>query len=239
MDDKQKQIQDIVLSIPEALQNPMGYVRNAIKDIGMAQLNRAIEYGGLPGLTCNTKTLITGDSDAALMVVMDYPTETQARLNKPIGMFEGAEKVRDFLKSCFEAHGVDFSKTLWMNTVPYCPTKMDGNQLVYRTPLKKEIDVCQTYVQYAVDLFHPPMLLLMGNVASNVYVRGTISRIRGTWQNVYCIPTMPTYSPNEMGEYRKVAPEKAMTMLQDFKEDIAIAITEYKRRYPNSSLFIK
>jgi len=239
LDDKQKQIQDIVLSTPEALQNPMGYVRNAIKDIGMAQLNRAIEYGTLPNLRCNTKTLITGDSDAALMVVMDYPTEVQAGIDKPISMFEGAENIQVFLKSCFAAHDIDFNKILWMNTVPYCPTKVDGNRMVYRTPLKKEIDLCQTFVQYAVDLFHPPMLLLMGNVASNVYVRGTISRIRGTWQNVYCIPTMPTYSPNEMGEYRKVAPERAATMLQDFKEDIAIAMTEYKRRYPNSSLFIK
>lgn len=240
MDDKQRQIQDIVLSSPEALLNPMGYVREAIRDLGKLQLNRFIEAGSLPNLKCNTKTRVTGDSDAALMVVMDYPADTQAKLSRSIDMFEGNENVRSFLKTCFESHGVNFNKILWMNTVPYCPTKTVGGEEVPRAPLKKEIELCKTYMRYAVDLFHPPMLLLMGNVASNVYFRGKpISKIRGTWQSVHCIPTMPTYSPNELGEYRSVSPERAMAMLNEFKEDIANAMAEYKRCYPNSNLFVK
>lgn len=220
----------------------MRYVREAVAPCAIQRMNQLLSNCKSCPIHCGTRTLGTGDPNASLLIIMDYPTAQQASYNRPISIFEGNEKVEAFLRATFEKEQVDFSKLFFMNTVNCCPSRTvktaTGKEELYRTPLPNEIRACETYVKYAVDVLHPPMIILMGAVASNVYIKKqAISKIRGTWHSVHCIPAMLTYSPNEIQDYRQVSVEKARLMLQEFQNDIHNALEQYRRMWPNSELF--
>lgn len=242
LDNIQKQIAELVRQSPSAAKNPMKYVRAAVQEYGKDQINKAIANCNICGAKCKTRTLFTGAADAALMIIMDYPIEEQSKLNKPIDIFDNNSRIKDFIFSCFEKHNVNTSKLAFINAVNCCHSRtiqtQTGTEEQYRTPLTKERDECQDFVKYAVDIVHPPMMIIMGNVASNIYIPKTpVSEIRGKWQNVYCIPTMVTYSPHEINDYHSISIEKATQMLKDFTADISNTIEGYKRMWPDSVLF--
>ena len=236
MDKIQEEIKQLLIrsESPDAAKNPMRYIRAAAREYGLSQMNKCITACNKCSNKCRTHTIVTGHPDAAFMVIMDYPTDNQAKLNKSLSVFEGNEKVETFLRTCFESNNVDFDKILFMNAVNCCRSrtvkKDHGIEEVYTTPTQKEIDECGTFVRYTVDLIHPYVIILMGNVASNIYIKKkTISKIRGQWQSVYCIPAMPTYSPHEIQAYEKQDPERARQMLDNLQEDINNAIKVYKK----------
>lgn len=245
LDKIQEQILSCIKQSPDAAHNPMKYVREAIGGYAIEQLNKSIASCSCCKAKCKTRTLATGNPNASLLVIMDYPTESQAGFGKPIPLFAGNEKIERFLRSCFEEFHVDFDQILFMNTVNCCPSRTvnmaDGTtKELYRTPLPGEIQACQTFVRYAVDVIHPPMMILMGGVASSVYIpQKSISKIRGTWQWVHCIPAMPTYSPHEIKDYRAISIEKSNAMLGEFKRDISCALSLYQKQWPNSNLFVR
>ena len=242
LDAIQKQISELIKQSPDAAKNPMKYVREAIQGYSKEQLNKAISNCNVCNCKCKTRTLFTGAADADLMIIMDYPTFEQAEADKPIEVFDNNKKVKKFVLDCLKKHNVNIDRLAFINAVNCCLSRTvqakNGTREEYRTPLIKERDECQDFVKYAVDIVHPPMMIIMGNVASNIYIPKTaISEIHGKWQSVYCIPTMVTYSPHEINDYHALSIEKAVQMLTQFKEDIDNAIKCYKRLWPNSKLF--
>ena len=220
----------------------MQYVREAVKPYALNVLNRDICACNSCGCKCGTRTMITGDVDAPLMCIMDYPTEKQAKLNKPSGIFEGDDDARMLLEHCFENTGVNMEEILFMNTVSCCPSRavavQGGTEEVYRTPFQKEIQACSTFVKYAIQIVYPPMLLIMGNVASNVFLKEPISKARGRWIDYYGIKAKITYSPHEVLDARgQLSNEQWAEMGRQFRQDIEDTITCYRRNWPNSILF--
>lgn len=237
MDKIQEEIKQLLIhsESPDAAKNPMRYIRAAAREYGLSQMNKCIAACNKCSDKCRTHTMVTGRPDAALMVIMDYPTDNQAKQCKSLSVFDGNEKVEAFLRKCFdESNIVKFDDVLFMNAVNCCRSRTvkndHGIEEVYTTPTREEIDECGTFVRYTVDLIHPYVIILMGNVASNIYIKKkAISKIRGQWQSVYCIPTMPTYSPHEIQAYEKQDPERARQMLDNLQEDINNAIKVYKK----------
>ena len=242
MDDVQMQILQAVQRAPGAARNPMAYVREAVRGFALDVLKNDIEKCQFCKHKCQTKTLPTGSDDAPLMCIMDYPTEKQAKLNKPSGIFEGDDDARMLLEHCFENTGVNMEEILFMNTVSCCPSRavavQGGTEEVYRTPFQKEIQACSTFVKYAIQIVYPPMLLIMGNVASNVFLKEPISKARGRWIDYYGIKAKITYSPHEVLDARgQLSNEQWAEMGRQFRQDIEDTITCYRRNWPNSILF--
>lgn len=227
---------------PEAARNPMAYVREAVRGFALDTLKDDIGKCRFCKHKCMTKTLPAGSNDAPLMCIMDYPTEKQAGLGKPAGIFDGDGEAKALLEHCFEDTDVNLGNIFFMNTVSCCPSrtvqKQDGTEEVYRTPTQKEIAACSTFVKYAIQIIYPPMLLIMGNVASNVFLKEPISKARGRWIDYYGIKAKITYSPHEVLDARgQLSNEKWAEMGRQFRQDIADAITCYRRNWPDSILF--
>lgn len=226
-----------------AIRNPMRYVREAVKNFSLDILGKDIETCQFCKHKCKTKTLPTGDYDAPLLCIMDYPTKAQAELGKTISMFEGDESTRALLEHCFQDFHVDINKILFMNTVNCCPSrevpKADGKtEEIYRTPFQKEIQACSTFVKYAIECMYPPMLLIMGNVASNVFLKEPINKAHGKWIDYYGIKAKITYSPHEILDARgQVSNQEWIEMGEAFHQDIKDAMSAYRRNWPDSILF--
>lgn len=237
MDEIQQRIRNLIQeSLVMKTRNIMNYLREAAGDTAIRQMNRIICSCDKCQSPYKTRTIGTGNPCASLMVIMDYPSAKQAGLNKTVSVFEGNEKLETFLKQIFQEFRIDFSQIFFMNVTNCCFCFSDGRE---RAPMEKEIHECETYIKYAIDVIHPPMILLLGSVASSMYVRHQSSfKVRGTWQNIYGIPAMPTYSPNEIKDYQTVSLEKARKMLELFKNDIQRALKEYQKRWPESKLFV-
>ena len=175
------------------------------------------------------------------MVIMDYPHEKQ--IAKGNNFFSDIPKIKAFLDKIFTKLDVNLEQIFYMNTVCGCTTRtvQINNKIknVYRPPTKTEIENCSTFVKYAIDIIHPPMIILMGNVALNVFVHEPISKIRGQWVNAYTIPAMATYSPTYLMDIKgQISETERIRMLKEFQGDIQNAITKYKRDWPNSK-FLK
>ena len=243
MDKVQEQILSLVMKQEDAASNPMRYVREAVKGYALDILKFHLCDCNRCGHKCKTVTKPTGDADAPLLCIMDCPTPEQAKLDGDIDMFDGDESTKALLAHCFSDLHVDMNKILFMNTVSCCPSrtvpKADGTtEEIYRTPFRHEIEECSTYVKYAIECMYPPMMLIMGNIASNVFLKEPISKVRGKWINYYGIKAKITYSPHEVLDARgQISNEDWIQMGTEFRQDIKDAITAYQRQWPDSILF--
>lgn len=244
MDANQCQIFNLAMRSPEAAEDPMKYAREIFAPLAVKNVNKGITFCNGCEVKCKTRTLCTGPYDAQLMVILDYPTQEQAKLNRAIGVLEGTLQTEEFLRRCFASYHVDFDQIFFMNTVNCCPSraveKVTGTEEVYRTPKTSEIRACSTFVKEAIDAIHPPMIIIMGAVASNVFEKAPISKIRGSWLMPYGIPAMVTYSPNELLWLAGQIDEgRRRAMMLDFKNDVGNALEMYKRQWPDNRLFIQ
>lgn len=244
LDAIQEEILELVRGHPGALKNPAKYVKDAVRELSLQSLKDHITACSLCGCSCKAKTLPTGRGSVPLLCIMDCPTAEQAKADKPIGMFDGDEEAEKLLRYCFEPHGVDFDEVLFMNTVSCAPsrtvTKADGTkEEVFRAPFRKEIGNCSLFVKYAIETLFPPMMLIMGNVASNVFHHEPISKARGNWIDCYGIRSKITYSPHEILDARgQFTNEKWAEMGAQFKQDVGDALEWYKSVWPDSRLFM-
>jgi uracil-DNA glycosylase family 4 len=242
LDANQSQVFNLAMRSPQAAEDPMKYAREIFAPLAVSNISKGIAVCNNCDVKCKTRTLCTGPYNAQLMVIMDYPTQEQANLNRAIGVFEGAPLVEKFLRRCFASYHADFDQIFFMNTVNCCPSrtveKVTGTEEVCRTPKTSEIKACSTFMKYAIDAVHPPMIILMGAVASNVFEKAPVSKIRGTWLFPYTIPAMVTYSPHELLWLAgQIGEEKRQAMMLDFKKDVGNALDAYKRKWPDNKLF--
>lgn len=245
MDAQQVKILELLKQSPEAARNPMKYLRDAGRAYALHQTNLAIGHCNSCNVKCKTRTLATGPADAPLMVIMDYPVKAQLQANKIIGVFDCNEKIKTWMQKCFASYNVNFDRILWMNTVNCCPTetipKVTGAEEIGRTPTKGEIQGCQTYVKNLLDIVRPLQIIIMGNVALNVFHHESVHKAHGKWIEPYCIPAMVTYSPNEIMDRAAHGASVSgwQKMYDAFNQDVQNAIENFKRNWPESDLFIK
>lgn len=242
-------VNDHVLNIikrsPLAAKNPMNYVRNTVGDYALRQLNRSIANCQECKFPCKSKTLCHGKASAPLMVIMDYPAETQCNNNKPMDFFVGIEDIKSYLENIFKYVNLDMNEIFFINTISGCPVdivdKADGKkEAVYRPPKTAEIKNCSTFIHYAIDVVHPEMIILMGNVALNVFHKAPITKFRGSWIEPYCIPAMATYNPIELRNLKgQIDIEEYNNNFKDFVKDVSNAAQALKRLHPDSSVFLK
>ena len=226
-----------------AATNPIRYVREAVRRLSIRKLKSCMVGCQACPCHCGTKTIPFGTGSIPLMCIMDYPTEQQAMAGKPIGMFDGANDVAQLLQEVFDPYNVDLNKVFFMNTVSCAPMravpKADGTtEGVPRTPVTQEIQQCSLFVKYALDIIHPPMLIIMGNVASNVFVNEPISKAHGRWASYYGIPAKLTYSPRQVLEAKGQASNADWAQMdKSFREEVGNALEQYKQLWGNSVLF--
>lgn len=237
MDEIQKQIMELVkkADVPD----PVHYVDYAVEELAKEKLNNFIKTCDYcPECKAGTKSLVTGNPHAAVLIIGEYVLESQTQEDfvAPYGGTEEGELIKEVLD---ELH-VNPKQLLWMNVVNCFTHKEINGKILKRAPKTAERENCQTYIDYAIDAFKPLYILLLGNIAMNVFQTGVIGKERGNWFAIRDnIAAMPTYSPTTIIQMEKDGNELASMFKEDFRKDIKTLFMDIQQEYPDSDVLLE
>ena len=126
-----------------------------------------------------------GVAGAPLMIVGEAPGRDEDREGRP---FVG--RAGQLLDRMLAAIGRDRAQDTYItNVLPWRPPQN-------RDPKPEEIAMMQPFLARHIALSAPKVLIIMGNISAQALLgkRG-ITRLRGTWEDVQGIPTMPSFHP--------------------------------------------
>jgi uracil-DNA glycosylase family 4 len=215
----------------------LAYVRNAIQDYSLSKLNQAISSCNICKLN-SPKSLGSGNIHGSVMIIADYPSAFLWDKKQNIKILQNTEKENieyHFLNTICQNLHVDINEFFFMNTVNCCCHT--NGQL--RPPGSQEIKNCSVFVKYAVDLMHPTMIILLGNIALNIFKRESMTKAHGQWINAYTIPAMPIYSPHYLHSLiGKMEETKRQQLIAEMWADFKHAFEYLKNQYPNAKIFL-
>ncbi len=127
-----------------------------------------------------------GDFDAALVFVGEAPGADEDTQGRP---FVG--RAGQLLTRIIEAMKFKRDDVFITNVVKCRPPDN-------RTPLKEEIETCQTYLLAQVEAIQPRVIVTLGKVATDFFVPidASMSSLRGNFYEFGKIPVMPTFHPS-------------------------------------------
>lgn len=236
MEEIQKQI--LELARKADVPDPIHYVDYAVEELVKETLNHFIKTCDYcEGCCGGTKSLVGGNPHAAIMIIGEYVLESQNEKDFVIP-YEGTPEGK-MLQGIFDELHVNPEQLLWMNVVNCFTHKTINGRQLKRAPTTAEQENCQTYIDYAIDSFKPLYILVLGNIAMNVFKSGVVGKERGKWFMVRDhIPTMATYSPVTIQQMRKSGDEFAEDFYQEFRDDIRAVFLDAKKEYPDSDILL-
>lgn len=237
MEDIQKQILELVrkADVPD----PIHYVDYAVEELAKETLNNFIKTCDYCEDCCGgTKSLVAGNPHAAIMIIGEYVLQSQSDKEyvKPYeGTTEGV-----ILQEIFEEFHVNPQQLLWMNVVNCFTHKAINGKKLKRAPKTSERENCQTYIDYAIDSFKPLYIIVLGNIAMNVFKNGVVGKERGEWFMIRDkIPAMATYSPVTVQQMIDNDDEFAEDFYEDFRNDIKTVLLDAQKEYPDSDILLE
>ena len=237
MDDIQKQILELVkkADVPD----PVHYVDYAVEELAMGTLNNFIKTCDYcEGCSGGTKSLVAGNPHAAVMIIGEYVLQSQCE-EEYVTPYEGAAE-GDLLQDVLDELHVNPKQLLWMNVVNCFTHKTVNGKKLKRAPKTSERENCQTYIDYAIDAFKPLYIIMLGNIAMNVFKSGVVGKERGEFFMVRDqIPAMPTHSPATIQQMIENENELAEDLYEDLKEDIKKVFLDIQENYPDSDVLLE
>lgn len=216
------------------INNPMKFIRSVIKERAIGKVYDTILACNDCKINAPLKTIGYGNLDASVMIIGDYPLEEQFLTNKKIlHPFEGTKHL-SYINALFEKIGINKNELYWLNTIQCYP--VSNNK--YRCPYTCEIDRCSIFMKYIVDVIHPSMIILLGNVALNCFKKVPMNEIHGQWIDAFTVPAMPTYSPAYIAQLEKFNYDidKINSLKNAMYKDMEIAFEYLKNKYPNNNV---
>jgi uracil-DNA glycosylase family 4 len=132
-----------------------------------------------------------GNPQARVMIIGEAPDRDEDRIGKP---FVGA--AGQLLDKMFAAIGLsrqaqDSGDAIYItNILPWRPPQN-------REPEATEIAMMLPFMRKHIELVAPEFIVLMGNTAcQSLMGRRGISRLRGQWDQVFGVPTLPMLHPD-------------------------------------------
>lgn len=137
---------------------------------------------------CDTRTNIVfgdGNPDARLMFVGEAPGHNEDLQARP---FVG--KAGELLDKMVEAMGLTREGIYIANVIKCRPPEN-------RNPSTDEIEKCEPFIRQQIAAINPEVIVTLGKFGANTLLGrdGSLSQIRGTWQDLDGIPVMPTFHP--------------------------------------------
>lgn len=218
--------------------NPTQYVHDIVKEYSIDKLNSHITSCDDCEICKNIKTVTYGNSNASILIIGDTVLEEQIGKNPYVYPFENSES-GNILNTVFDMLNVDKEKLFYINAVSCWPNKKIDNKLIKRTPNKKEVSNCFSFVEFAIKVVEPRVILLLGSIASNLFFKESISKIRGQWITANGYQAMPTYHPGYFIELEGKKDEDFINMAKcEFLEDIRKCVQYVTENYPEDIILI-
>lgn len=220
--------------------NPLAYVRNIVKEYSREKLDSYLMQCDACGLCRGPKSLTKGNVNADVMIIGEAVSEVQTKLGKDfVYPMEGTQGLI-LLQKVLDHYHVNPDEVFYMNAVNCYPHKEIDGKILPRTPSKKEVTECKVFLDYAIDIVRPSLIILLGSVALNLYKKEAISKARGNWIDVRGIPAMPTYHPEYFIQIEgKKHPDLIEELKIDFVDDIEKALLYIQENYPDNNVLLK
>lgn len=231
--DSREEILQLVRNADPA--NPLDYVHDIVRGYAREKLDTYIRGCTDCDICSEHRTSVRGNSNATVLIIGESPSEDQVSSGELLQPF--ANQAGGILDSVFGQMGINQDQLFYINAVSCWPHKVVGDEVVSRTPHKKEVEACSVFVNYAIQLVQPLVIVLLGGIALNLFKKDSITAARGQWLDVKGIPTMPTYHP---GYFLKIEgkkdPEIVNMQKWEFYNDLRKAFMYVYETYPDNSL---
>lgn len=221
----EKQIYDLVSQAnPD---NPLAFVQNIVKPMAKEKLDEYIMDCDECEISCNSvKTITRGNPNAPILIIGESVSTEQQELGQ-ITFPLYNDKASDNLNQVLNYLNVNEDAIFYINSVNCYPNR-NGNK---RSSTVKERNNCKTFLDYAIKLVDPLLIICLGAVAVNgineEIGKQKITDIRGQYFTYRGIPVMATFHPGYFNELDGHIPDELIEeYYNQFTNDITTAITD-------------
>lgn len=224
--------------------NPLAFAHDIVRDYAREKLDEYILQCKDCDICSGPKSVTKGNSNAAIMVIGESVAAEQLDANlEVLAPMEGTKSF-ELLKKVFDYYEVNQDDVFYINAVNCHPKKEVDGKTFSRTPSKEEVDNCNTFLNYAIEVVKPTVIILLGAIALNSVKqdltspqREPITKARGIWTEVKGIPAMPTFHPEYFSQIEgKKHPDIIEEIKADFCDDIRIAVEYVQKKNSNNNL---
>ena len=217
--------------------DPLQYAHDLVRDIAYEKLCDTIKHCQDCPIHEGVRTLPKGRIDAPVMVVSEAATYTQQNLNTDF--VQAASQKHSLFEAFLGRYGIDQDNVFYVNTINCFPSRInEQGETVSRTPTVQEVTNCQLFVDYAISLVQPKLIIVLGAVALNIFKKKVaISQERGQLFEINRTLAMATYHPDYFNKIAdKKDPELVDELKIDFEQDLLSAFQAYEKKYPGFPL---
>lgn len=181
------------------------------------------------------KSTTFGEDQASVLIINEGIYQSQLKSgNKVVYPLQGSPEM-DYMDKIIKAYHINRRQLFWINAVNcYTCTEVNG-KLIERTPNSHEADCCRGYIDDIIDILHPVLIILLGNIPLHLFMKGdSIMNMHGKWIDIHGIKAMPVYSPHfllQMKEDETKLAELVEEYETDFCEDLRAAFVYVQNNF--------
>lgn len=221
--------------------NPMAYVQRIVKPLAREKLDNYIAGCLDCGVCDGPRSLTKGNVNAAVMIIGESVLESQwdGSESKYVYPFEDTVEGQ-MLDKLLNHYKVNHDELFYINAVNCFTCKEVNEKQIKRAPSKTEVTSCKVFLDYAIEIVKPVVIILLGNIALNMFHKEAISQARGKWIDVMGIPAMPTYHPSYLLHLQeKQDPDIVDNYKADFCDDILQALKYIQDNFPDNNVLFE
>lgn len=184
--------------------NPTEYVSAIVRGYSRKKLDDLIRSCKDCPAKNNIKSVTWGSDKASVMIINEGIYEPQlAYGSKEIRPLEHSPEMK-YIDTIIDAYHINRKHLFYMNAVNCCTYVCVDGKIIDRPPNTHEIECCRGYVENMIDIMHPVLIILLGNIPFNMFHKGeSIMKGHGKWINVHGVQAMPVYSPHFLVSMRE------------------------------------
>ena len=186
------------------------------------------------------KSTTYGEDQASILIINEGIYESQVKNGeKTVFPLQGSPEM-EYLDKIIKAYHINRRHLFWMNAINcYTCTKVNGKN-IERTPNSHEAEYCRGYIDNVIEILHPVLIILLGNIPLNLFKRGqSIMQAHGQWIDIHGIQAMPVYSPHflfRMRQDKSKLTELVEEYEADFCEDLRKAFVYVQNNFEGDVL---
>ena len=164
--------------------NPLETFRVIYSDIMINKLNNLINQC----TDCKTnynKVLYTGNSNANILIINGAATDDK--------------DIIDYFNDLLKLSELNINDLFIINSVSCITTRKDRNDIIQRIPSKKECNNCKCFMNQAIKIVNPRIIISLGATSLNQFIPGSnLLEYINTKQVFNGIPTLINYSVKDL-----------------------------------------